>query len=81
MRVFDYDHGARDIGVRRYLWLAEYDYVLILQKKKKALVCDYGVPCGFKRGVERIWQDVTKKGSKRQRPPLGRSPSSFYLHW
>ena len=37
LKVFDYDHGTKDIGVRRYIWLAEYDYVLILQKKKKAL--------------------------------------------
>ena len=37
IKVFDYDHGAKDIGVRHYIWLAEYDYVLILQKKKKAL--------------------------------------------
>ena len=37
IKVFDYDHGTRDIGVRRYIWLAEYDYVLILQRKKKAL--------------------------------------------
>jgi len=37
IKVFDYDHGTKDIGVRRYIWLAEYDYVLILQKKKKAL--------------------------------------------
>jgi hypothetical protein len=37
IRVFDYDHGTKDIGVRRYLWLAKYDYVLVLQRKKKTL--------------------------------------------
>ena len=37
IKVFDYDHYTKDIGVRRYIWLAEYDYVLILQKTKKAL--------------------------------------------
>ena len=37
IRIFDYDHGTKDIGVRRYLWLANYDYVLIFQKKKRAL--------------------------------------------
>ena len=37
IKIFDYDHGIKDIGVRRYIWLAEYDYVLILQKKKRAL--------------------------------------------
>jgi len=29
IKVFDYDHGQKDIGVRRYIWLAEYDYVLL----------------------------------------------------
>jgi len=37
IKVFDFDHGTKDIGVRRYVWLDEYDYVLIFQKKKKAL--------------------------------------------
>jgi len=37
IKVFDYDHGIKDIGVRRYIWLDEHDYVLILQKKKKTL--------------------------------------------
>jgi len=37
IRVFDYDHGTKDVGVRRYVWLADYDYVLIFQKKKKAM--------------------------------------------
>lgn len=37
IRVFDYDHGTKDVGVRRYVWLADYDYVLILQKKKRAM--------------------------------------------
>ena len=37
IKVFDYNHGPKDTGVRRYIWLAELDYVLILQKKKKVL--------------------------------------------
>lgn len=37
IKTFDYDHGTKDIEVRPYIWLAEYDYVLISQKKKKTL--------------------------------------------
>jgi hypothetical protein len=37
IKVFDYDHGTKDVGERRYIWLADYDYVLIFQKKKKTL--------------------------------------------
>ena len=32
LKVFDYDHGKRK-GIRRYIWLADYDYVLVLQNK------------------------------------------------
>lgn len=34
IRVFDYDHGSKDKGIRRYIWLVSYDYVLILKKYK-----------------------------------------------
>ena len=34
--VFDHSEGPKDKGARRYIWLEQYDYVLILQKKKKA---------------------------------------------
>ena len=36
IRVFDYDHGPKDKGIRRYVWLHGHDYVLILMKRKKA---------------------------------------------
>lgn len=36
IKVFDYVEGPKDKGIRRYIWLDEYDYVLILQRKKKA---------------------------------------------
>lgn len=53
IKVFDYDHGIKDIGVRHYVWLAEYDDALIFQKKKKALfwITAYYVDSG---GDERI---------------------------
>ena len=35
IKVFDYDHGSKDKGIRRYIWLDNYDYVLVLQEKKK----------------------------------------------
>jgi hypothetical protein len=34
IKVFDYDHGPKDKGIRRYIWLEGYDYVLILKKYK-----------------------------------------------
>jgi hypothetical protein len=34
IKVFDYDHGLRRKAVRRYIWLEEYDYVVILQRKR-----------------------------------------------
>jgi hypothetical protein len=35
IKVFDYIEGSKDKGVRRYIWLEKYDYILILQRKKK----------------------------------------------
>lgn len=36
IKVFDYEQGPKDKGVRTYIWLEnyEYDYVLILQRRK-----------------------------------------------
>ncbi|PIE32831.1 hypothetical protein CSA56_14130 [candidate division KSB3 bacterium] len=34
-RVFDYDTGRKDQGIRRYICLADYSYVLILKRKKR----------------------------------------------
>jgi len=34
LKVFDYDHGARDRGIRRYIWLKDFNYALVLQRKK-----------------------------------------------
>ena len=61
IKVFDYDHGTKDIGVRRYIWLAEYDYVLIFQKKKKTLfwVTAYYVDS------ERGRKDLSRRYEKR----------------
>ena len=33
IKVFDYDHGSKDIGIRRYVWLEDYDYALILKRR------------------------------------------------
>lgn len=34
--LFEYNEGPRDKGLRRYLWLKNYDYVVILQTRKAA---------------------------------------------
>jgi len=50
IRVFDYDHGAKDKGIRRYVWLHNHDYVLILVKRKKAFVWITAYHVGSERG-------------------------------
>ncbi|MFH1628272.1 MAG: hypothetical protein ABIE47_06060 [Pseudomonadota bacterium] len=61
IKVFDYDHVTKDIGIRRYIWLAEYDYVLILQRKKKVLfwITAYYVDS------ERRRRDLSRRYEKR----------------
>jgi len=61
IKVFDYDHGVKDIGVRRYVWLADYDYVLILQKKKRALFWVTAYYVSSKRGRK----DLSRRYGKR----------------
>jgi hypothetical protein len=34
IKVFDYDHGAKDKGLRRYIWFENYRYAIVLQKRK-----------------------------------------------
>ncbi len=34
IEVFDYDHGPKDKGIRRYIWLCKYRYALVLKKRK-----------------------------------------------
>lgn len=34
IKVWQYREGSSDSGIRTYLWLEKYDYLLILQKKK-----------------------------------------------
>jgi hypothetical protein len=33
LKVFDYDHGMRAKGIRRYIWVEKHDYVVVLQKR------------------------------------------------
>ena len=34
IKVWQYREGAVDMGVRTYIWLEDYNYALILQRKK-----------------------------------------------
>ena len=79
--VFDYDHGTKDVGVRRYIWLAEYDYVLIFQNKKRALFWVTAYYVDSDRGRKDLARRYEKKALKYSDRLLRRSPSSFYLHW
>ena len=33
--IFDYDHGNARKGIRRYIWLKNHDYVIVLRNKVK----------------------------------------------
>lgn len=35
IKVWQYQEGSADKGVRTYIWLENYDYALILQRKKR----------------------------------------------
>lgn len=35
IKVWQYREGTSDMGVRTYIWLEDYNYALILQRKKK----------------------------------------------
>ncbi len=35
IKVFDYDHGPKDKGLRRYIWLEDYRYAIVLQKRNR----------------------------------------------
>ncbi len=73
IKVFDYDHGAKDVGVRRYIWLAEYDYVLIFQKKKRALFWVTAYYVDSVRGRKDLGGRYEKR-LKIQRPPIEAVP-------
>ncbi len=53
LRVFDYDHGTKDKGIRRYIWLEDYDYVIILQQQHGIffLITGYYVSRGGKKDM------------------------------
>ena len=36
IKVWQYKEGSADKGIRTYIWLEDYDYVLILERKKHA---------------------------------------------
>jgi len=61
IKVFDYVEGQKDKGIRRYIWLEGYDYVLILQRKKKAF---YWVTA-FYTDIEWKREDMRKRFSNR----------------
>lgn len=59
LKVFDYNHGTKDKGVRRYVWLEDYDYVLILQQKKNKFfwITGYYVTKNGKRDLSRRYSE------------------------
>lgn len=59
--VFDYFEGPKDKGIRTYIWLEKFDYVLILQRKKNAF---YWITAFFVDG-NRKRKDLRKKFEER----------------
>lgn len=57
---FDYFEGSSDKGIRRYIWLKDYDYVVILQQNKTlyALVTAYYVKeKGYRKTLQRKYEN------------------------
>lgn len=59
--VFDHSEGPKDKGQRRYIWLEQFDYVLIMQKKKRVFfwVTAFYIDSEWKR------RDLRKKFGER----------------
>ncbi len=59
--IFDFDHGSKSKGIRRYVWLKELNYVTILQPKDEIffLVTAFYIDSSWKR------KDLEKKYNKR----------------
>jgi len=59
--VFDYDHGAKDKGIRRYVWLKKHDFVVILKAKEEIfyLITAFYIDSKWKR------KDFQDKYNKR----------------
>jgi hypothetical protein len=60
VRVFDYDHGPKDKGVRRYVWLHAHDYVLVLVLRKAVfrwITAYYVDGEGYRRDLQRRYDE------------------------
>ena len=68
LRVFDYDHGPRDKGIRRYIWLKDFDYALVLQQKKNTFfwITAFYTSSNGRKDLKRRYEGRLK----RQRPPF-----------
>ncbi len=66
--VFDHDEGTKDKGVRRYIWLKEYDYLMILRPSKYGyywLTAFYVDFDGMRKSLERKYNDWLRKSNGR----------------
>ena len=61
IKVWQYQEGTSDKGIRTYIWLPEYDYILILQRKKNLL---FWITAYYLES-ERARQGLQKKYEKR----------------
>jgi hypothetical protein len=38
IKIFDYEHGPKDKGIRRYIWLEDHNYVVVLFPKIRTYI-------------------------------------------
>lgn len=82
IRVFDCDHGAKDKGIRRYVWLHNHDYALVPVKRKKTFVWITAYHVGSERGRADLHHRYEERaGGAKAATALRWSLSSSYLHW
>jgi len=61
IKVWQYKEGTEDKGLRTYIWIEDYDYVLIMQRKKHVF---YWITA-FHVGSQYKKNDLQKKYEKR----------------
>lgn len=59
--IFDYDHGAKDKGIRRYVWLKDFNYVLVLKSKNRVFFWVTAFYAKSRRGK----QDLQRRYERR----------------
>lgn len=67
IKVWQYQEGSKDKGIRTYIWLEDYDYALILHKKKLVFfwVTAFHIDSNWKRRDLQRKYEIGLKSSDR----------------